>query len=92
MIRPMAANTKHIANLGILQSMNRPGKMNDNAHIESFFHSMKAESLFETDAQLRKALHSYVGFYNSQRLHSSLNYLPPAAFEWTQGRQPPCVN
>ena len=26
--------------------MNRPGKMNDNAHIESFFHSMKAEELY----------------------------------------------
>ena len=83
-----------LSKLGIVQSMNRPGKMNDNAHMESFFHSMKAEShgmTFETDAQLRKALHSYIAFYNSQRLHSSLNYLPPAAFERTQGRQP-CVN
>nr|WP_281286166.1 IS3 family transposase [Methylibium rhizosphaerae] len=52
--------------------MNRAGKMNDNAHVESFFHSMKTESLhgktFETDAQLRRALHSYIGFYNHQRL------------------------
>lgn len=69
--------------------------MNDNAHMESFFRSMKAEILhgktFETDAQLRRALHSYIGFYNHQRLHSSLNYLPPAAFEKVRRCQP-CVN
>jgi transposase InsO family protein len=84
-----------LAQLGIAQSMNRAGKMNDNAHMESFFHSMKAECLygqtFETDAQLRRTLHSYIGFYNHQRLHSSLNYLSPAAFERAQGLQP-CVN
>jgi transposase InsO family protein len=52
--------------------MNRPGKINDNAHIESFFHSMKAEELyaktFATDEQLRQALSSSIAFYNDQRL------------------------
>ncbi len=80
---------------GILQSMNRPGKMNDNAHMESFFHSMKAEELygkvFADDEQLRRTLTSYIAFYNQQRLHSALRYLPPAAFEQRQGLQP-CVN
>lgn len=84
-----------LARLGIVQSMNRPGKMNDNAHMESFFHSMKAEELhgrrFGSDKQLRQALRSYIAFYNQQRLHSSLRYLPPAAFEQQQGLQP-CVN
>ena len=84
-----------LARLGILQSMNRPGKMNDNAHMESFFHSMKAEELygktFATDDQLRQALSSYIAFYNQQRLHSALRYLPPAAFEQQQALQP-CVN
>ena len=32
-----------LARLGMFQSMNRAGKMNDNAHMESFFHSMKTE-------------------------------------------------
>jgi putative transposase len=81
--------------LGMLQSMNRPGKMNDNAHIESFFHSMKAEELygktFATDEQLRQALSSYIAFYNQQRLHSALRYLPPAIFEQREALQP-CVN
>jgi transposase InsO family protein len=45
------------------QSMNRPGRMNDNAHMGSFFHSMKCEELygkkFETEQQLRTTLRSY---------------------------------
>lgn len=71
--------------LGMLQSMNRPGKMNDNAHMESFFHSMKCEQLygkkFDTEQQLRSTLSSYIRFYNERRLHSSLRYLPPVAYE-----------
>lgn len=70
---------------GIVQSMNRPGKMNDNAHMESFFHSMKTEELyglkFTTDDGLRSALLSYIQFYNQQRLHSSIGYRSPAVFE-----------
>ena len=71
--------------LGMVQSMNRPGKMNDNAHMESFFHSMKGEELygkkFDTEQQLRSTLSSYIRFYNDRRLHSALRYLPPAAYE-----------
>jgi transposase InsO family protein len=33
---------ERLAQLGITQSMNRPGKVTDNAYIESFFHSMKS--------------------------------------------------
>ncbi len=84
-----------LARRGIVQSMNRPGKMNDNAHMESFFHSMKAEQIhgmkFDNDQQLHRALQSYIAFYNQQRIHSSLRYLPPAAFEQQKGHQP-CVN
>jgi putative transposase len=84
-----------LAERGFVQSMNRPGKKNDNAHMESFFHSMKCEALyglkFDTDGQLRRALISYIAFYNQQRLHSSLGYLPPSAFERRQALQP-CVN
>ena len=86
---------EELRRFGILQSMNRPGKMNDNAHMESFFHSMKAEELygkaFADDDQLRRTLSSYITFYNQQRLHSSLRYLPPSVFEQRQGLQS-CVN
>jgi putative transposase len=73
------------AELGIVQSMNRPGKVTDNAHIESFFHSMKTDIVhglaFNEDHQIQKAVRAYIPFYNGTRLHSSLNYVPPATFE-----------
>jgi len=73
------------AELGIVQSMNRPGKVTDNAYIESFFHSMKTDIVhglrFTEDREIRKAVRGYIPFYNSTRLHSSLNYVPPATFE-----------
>jgi putative transposase len=65
--------------------MNRPGKVTDNAHIESFFHSMKTDIVhgltFTADRQIEQAVRGYVPFYNGTRLHSSLNYVPPATFE-----------
>ena len=74
-----------LSELGITQSMNRPGKMTDNAFIESFFHSMKSEVYhglrYQTDNHIHAALKSYLPFYNSARLHSSLNYVSPATFE-----------
>jgi putative transposase len=73
---------------GIVQSMNRPGKMNDNAHMESFFHSMKTEELygltFATDEALQDRVLSYIQFYNRQRLHSSIGYQTPVAFDRAQ--------
>ena len=82
---------QQLREFGMVQSMNRPGRMNDNAHMESFFHSMKGEQLygmkFITEQQLRSTLSSYIRFYNDRRLHSSLRYLPPSAYERrTQGQ------
>ena len=76
---------ERLAELGFVQSMNRPGKMTDNAFVESFFHSMKTDIYhgvrFTEDMELRAVLKSYVPFYNQDRLHSSLSYVPPATFE-----------
>lgn len=46
---------------------------------------MKSEAIhgerFSEDRQIESVLRSYVPFYNHARLHSSLNYVPPATFE-----------
>jgi transposase InsO family protein len=74
-----------LAEPGITPSMNRPGKVTDNAYIESFFHSMKTDIVhgltFTEDRQIESAVRSYVPFYNGIRLHSSLNYVSPATYE-----------
>ena len=76
---------ERLAELGIVQSMNRPGKVTDNAYMESFFHSMKTDIVhgltFTKDEEIKSVVREYIPFYNGTRLHSSLNYVPPATFE-----------
>lgn len=72
-------------------SLNRPGYCTDNAFMESFYHSLKAElirgSLFKTVKALRCALAKYINqFYNTVRLHSGIGYMSPIEYE--QGLTP----
>jgi transposase InsO family protein len=73
-----------VAQRGLLQSANVRGP-GDNAHAESFFHSLKAELTrgvtFLTDRSLHTALDQYIRYYNTRRLHSALDYRSPIAFE-----------
>lgn len=71
---------------GILPSMNRPGQTTDNAEVESFFHTLKADIIhgntFDTAKKLRNSIAGYINhFYNRYRLHSSIKYLCPVEFE-----------
>ena len=70
---------------GIRSSMNRPGHPGDNAHMESFFHSMKAEWIrgktFKTINELDVAVKQYIRFYNHHRLHSGIDYRTPVEYE-----------
>ena len=77
---------RRLAQLGIVQSMNRPeAKMTDNALMESFFHSMKAEGVhgrtFPDQQRLDQHVNRYMPFYNNQRMHSALGYVSPIVFE-----------
>ena len=70
---------------GITPSMSATGNCYDNAMKESFFATLKSECVvqpFATRAQARTVIFEYIEvFYNRQRLHSSLGYLSPDAFE-----------
>jgi putative transposase len=73
-----------VARLGFLQSASARGP-SDNSHMESFFHSLKAELtrgvVFSEERELRAALQHYIRYYNTTRMHSSLKYRSPLAFE-----------
>ena len=70
----------------LLSSVNRLGVCTDNAYMESFYHTLKAELIrgrhFNTMKELRHALNSYINqFYNHKRLHSGIGYNTPAEYE-----------
>jgi transposase InsO family protein len=66
-------------------SMSGVGNCYDNAPMESFFGRLKAEcatAACRTRAAARLVVFEHIEvWYNRQRLHSSLDYLSPAAFE-----------
>jgi len=65
--------------------MSRKGHCWDNAHMESFFHTLKTEMIyFQHFATLEEAMAyiiDYIYFYNNQRIHSTLGYLTPVECE-----------
>lgn len=75
-----------MASAGILPSMGSKGSAYDNAVAESFFSNLKNELVHHADfpsrESARTAIFSYIEpFYNRQRIHQSLGYVSPAAFE-----------
>jgi transposase InsO family protein len=68
---------------GIKHSANRPGCCQDNAHMESFFHTLKGELIrkrnIKNETELKQLVKGY--FYNKNRLHSALDYCSPLEFE-----------
>ena len=66
-------------------SMSGVGNCYDNAPMESFIGTLKTEcvtSRFASHAQARLVIFEYIEvWYNRQRLHSSLGYRSPVAFE-----------
>ena len=69
---------------GIVCSMSRRGDCYDNAVMESFFSTVKAElaERFPSYGEAKMALFDYIEvFYNQRRRHSTLGQISPAIFE-----------
>jgi len=70
---------------GITMSMSRKGDCWDNAPMESVNGTVKVECVndvtFQTREQARQAIIEYIGYYNTERRHSSLGNIAPAEFE-----------
>jgi transposase InsO family protein len=74
-----------IAELSMVQYVGRTGVCRDNAVAESFWSSLKRELVhrhrFVDRATARRAIFGWINAYNHRRLHSSLRYQTPVAWE-----------
>lgn len=71
---------------GYIGSMSKKGDCWDNSVAESFFSRLKEERVhwrhYQTRLEAKQDILDYITmFYNSQRLHSTLNYCSPNQFE-----------
>ena len=69
----------------VLASIGSVGDAYDNAMAESFVDSFKTELIrdrvWRTRSQLELAIVEYVAWFNNERLHTSLEGIPPAEYE-----------
>lgn len=77
---------KRLRQLGSKTSMSGKGDCYDNAVVETFFKTLKAELIWRSKWQSRedvtKALFKYVNdFYNNRRRHSAIGGMAPVKFE-----------
>ena len=80
-----AKKTKQLVEkLGFQKSMSRPGTPSDNQPIESFWHTLEVEMPDIRHLNFEEASRAIVQYielyYNSERLHSGINYSVPNAF------------
>ncbi len=77
---------KYLDGLGVVASMSRRGNCWDNAHVESFFGSLKSELVyrmkFKTREEAKRVIFDWIEtWYNSSRLHSAIDYMAPNDYE-----------
>ena len=71
---------------GFIISMSRKGNCWDNSVVESFFHTLKVECVYQTKyktkQQAKEDIIDYIyNFYNCVRKHSALDYCSPIQYE-----------
>jgi putative transposase len=80
---------KQLTEFGMKGSMSRRADCWDNAVTETLFGSLKVERLhgmrFTTRRQGKDEVMDWLRFYNYKRLHSTLGYVSPMAFEQAAG-------
>ena len=73
-----------LAEQGVIQSMSRKGNCLDNAAMESFFGTLKAEffhlNRFESIEQLQAGIGQYIHYYNHERIKLKLKGLSPVQY------------
>jgi putative transposase len=77
---------KKLQAYGLLLSMSGKANCYDNASVETFFKTIKAELIWKqswpTRRQAEAAIFRYInGFYNARRRHSYLSDISPLVFE-----------
>ena len=75
--------------------MNRRGNPYDNAKAERFIRTLKYEEVYLYEYESLEEARSRIGYfidkiYNRKRLHSALDYRPPAEFEQMMSRVKNC--
>ncbi len=75
--------TSRLESAGVAVSMDGRGRCLDNVFVERLWRSVKYENVYlrgyETVPELHEGLGRYFPFYNTERLHQSLDYRTPAA-------------
>ena len=69
---------------GALTSMSRSGNCYDNASMESCIGTVKTELEMVEYANrfaARKEISEYITYYNTERIHSAIDYMTPVDFE-----------
>jgi len=83
--------TQTLDDHGVLASIGTVGDCYDNALAESFVDSFKTELIrdrvWKTKSQLELAIVEYVAWFNNERLHTSLDGVPPAEHEAVHARR-----
>ena len=79
-----SAYRQMLAERSITQSMSRKGNCLDNAAMESFFGTLKAEffhlNRFDSIEQLKRGIDRYIRYYNHDRIKLKLNGLSPVKY------------